>query len=190
VIPLGILAAAGGAVASAGSYDLLATEILTSSQSSVTFSSLNSTYGADYEHLQIRMVGRSDRISDDENLRIRFNADSGSNYANHYLQGNGSSVSSGSEVSNTGMWARSLTASSSNSGSFGVFVIDILDAFKTSKNTTVRTLGGSTDDDFIGLSSGVWLNTAALTSIELGTQFSNDLVTGSRFSIYGIRKAA
>jgi len=190
LVPWGIWAASGGAVAAVDSYDLLVTEILTSSQSSVTFASLGD-YAADYQHLQIRMVGRSDRSSrDDENLRIRFNSDSDSNYSNHYLQTDGGSVTSGAETNNNAMWARSLTASSSPSDSFGVFVIDVLDFSNTNKNTTARTLGGSIDDDFIGLSSGAWFNTAALTSIELGTQFSNNFVARSRFSIYGIRKAA
>lgn len=180
---LGLLGASGAGVA--GSYDLLETTILSSTASSVTFTGLGSY--TDYKHLQVRLVGRSSRSGSGENLRIRFNGDTGSNYANHYLQGNGSSVASGAETSNTGMWARNLNASSSPANAFGAFVIDILDFADTSKNTTVRTLGGSTSDNFIALSSGAYFSTNAITSIDLGTQFSQDFVTGSRFSLYGIR---
>jgi len=189
VIPLGILAAAGGAVAAADSYDLLATEILTSSQSSVTFASLG-TYAADYDHLQIRVVGRSDRVtSAGENLGIRLNSDSGANYVTHFMEGRGSSVSSGAATSVNEMRARNLPTASNTSNAFGAFIIDLLD-FSSAKNKTLRTLGGSTSPDFIALTSGLWLDTSAVTSIEVRTQLGNNLITGSRVSLYGIRKAA
>jgi hypothetical protein len=76
-IPLGILAAQISVAA--GSYDLLETEILTGSQTSVTFSSLNSTYGADYQHLQARCVFSGGGVV--SSLRIQLNGDTGSNYS-------------------------------------------------------------------------------------------------------------
>jgi hypothetical protein len=74
---LGVLAAQAEAAApaAAGSYDLLETEILTGTQASVTFSSLNSTYGADYQHLQLRIVTRDNRgISGTNNIRLQVNS--------------------------------------------------------------------------------------------------------------------
>ena len=164
--------------------DILEEIVLASSASSVTFSGLDAY--TDYQHLQIRMVGRSDRSSDDENLQIQFNGVTTASYANHFLQAT-TSVASGAEISNTGMWARNLTAASSAASAFSAFVIDILDFSSTSKNTTVRTLGGSTDQKFIALSSGAYFSTDAITSVELSTQFANDFVTGSRFSLIGVR---
>ena len=183
-IPLGILAAAG--VGAAGAYDLLQNAVLTTSTPSVSFTGLGSY--TDYEHLQIRMTGRSDRSSDDENLQIQFNGVTTASYANHFLQSTGS-IAHGNVTSNTGIWARNLTAASSTANAFGAFVIDILDFNSVDKNTTVRTLGGSTSQNFIAISSGAYFSTDAITSVELSTQFSNNFVTGSRFSLYGIKAA-
>jgi hypothetical protein len=60
--PLGILSAAGagGGGPLASDYELISTQILTSPQSSITFSSLG-TYSSTYKHLQVRAVARSTR---------------------------------------------------------------------------------------------------------------------------------
>ena len=186
-ILLGILNSQAAGAGGAPAYDLLESTVLTSSASSVSFTGLG-TY-TDYKHLQIRMTGRSDRSADDENLLIRFNGVTTASYANHFLQAT-TSVASGAETSNTGMWARNLTGASSPADAFGAFVIDILDFSSTSKNTTVKTLGGSTNQNFIALSSGAYFSTDAITSVELGTQFGNNFVAPSRFSLYGLKASA
>ena len=188
MIPLGILAAAGGAVASVDSYDLLATEILTSSQSSVTFASLG-TYAADYQHLQLRVVARTLRSSTGDALLIQFNNDTGSNYARHLLSGNGSSASSEASASRSNIELFRLSGANDSTSSFGAILSDILDPFITSKNTTLRSLGGSTGDPQISLGSGAWFNTASINTIKCFA-FGGNFVAGSRFSLYGIRKAA
>lgn len=167
----------------AGSYDLLETEILASSASSVTFSSIPQ----DYKHLQIRMTTRNDPYS---NLLLRLNADSGGNYAYHDLSGNGSSVTSSAGAG--GQTSIVLTTTATTNQTTNVFsgvVCDILDYANTSKNTTVRTLGGVADSGYnhIQLRSGVWINTAAVTSLSVG--HNGNLVSGSRISLYGIKAA-
>jgi hypothetical protein len=180
---LGVLQAqAAGQVA--GTFELLETQVLTSAAASVTFSSL-STYSAEYQHLQIRMVCRSARGSEDY-LQMRFNGDTGSNYSNHYLEGNGSSVGSSGSANQTQMYQGVSASSNLAANIFASFVIDILDPFETTKFTTSRTLGGFATRS-IGLNSGNWRNTDALTSITLRHQVGDNLVTGSRFSLYGIR---
>jgi len=191
VIPLGILAAAGGAVAAAGSYDLLETEILTSTQATVTFSSLG-TYAADYQHLQVRMVARSNRADTDSYIYVQFNADTGSNYNHHYLRGTGSAVNSGATSGSSGILdINFLPAATAPSNSFGVATLDILDPFETYKYTTARMLSGQSGSSYsrIGLTSGAWRNTASLTSITFDDIFGS-FVTGSRFSLYGLKASA
>jgi hypothetical protein len=187
VIPLGILAAAGGAVASVGSYDLLATEILTGSQSSVTFASLG-TYAADYQHLQIRMVTRGTGISG--TVLSQFNADTGNNYSVHRLYGDGSSVNSNAFTSRANLFAGANVQSDEAAGAFAASVLDILDPFATTKYTTTRSLGGTkATNNFVTLLSGNWRNTDALTQILIYPNAGSH-AAGSRFSLYGIRKAA
>lgn len=195
---MGILAqsaAAPGPTPGVAAYDLLETEILTGSQASVTFSSLNSTYGADYQHLQVRMTNRQDRaVTGFDRIAIQLNADTGNNYAGHYLYGNGSSVLSTSwqPSKSYGLGGISIF-NGDTSGAFGANVIDILDPFNTSKYTTWRTLGGAeaAGQKWIGLHSSLWMNTAAVDSINIfGESSTYDCLTGSRFSLYGLKKAA
>ena len=190
---LGVLAAqAEGAVAAAGSYDLLETEILTGTEASVTFSSLNSTYGADYQHLQIRWLGRSTVIGTFDYTQVIYNSDSGSNYSSHYLYANGSTVASAADANRTFAYYGAVPgANSTPSEAFSAHIIDILDAFETTKAKTTRILYGV----HTGLGKGVelnssrWGNTNALDSIEIGIP-SGSFVVGSRFSLYGLKASA
>ena len=193
---LGVLAAQAEAAPTAvDAYDLLETEILTGSQASVTFSSLNSTYGSTYQHLQIRMVARSDEAgsSNARDLRIQVNADTGANYAAHVLRGDGADVYSNAASSQTSVaTAMAMLPRPSNpTTQFGAAVIDALDVFETTKYTTFRMLGGVKPDgeDQIWLGSGLWMNTNALTEIKLFAN-SGNFGSNSRFSLYGLKKAA
>ena len=182
---LGVLAAqAEGAVAAAGSYDLLETEILTGSQASVTFSSLNSTYGADYQHLQLRAVHL--HTSSNGTILGQFNSDTGSNYRVHALRGNGTAVSSADYGSRTSLV---LGVDVPNTTTAAAMVMDLLDPFNSNKYTTVRSLAGYGSGGNINLYSGLWLNTNALTTITLSSA-SGDFNTGSRFSLYGLKASA
>ena len=184
-ILLGILNSqvAGGA---AGAYDLLETQVLTSSASSVEFTGLGSY--SDYKHLQIRATTRSDRVSAADALIVQLNADTGSNYAYHQLLGDGSSVSSQATTSSTSMYSEYIPGSTETADIFQACVIDVLDFSSSTKNTTLRTLAGvASSVSSIGLFSGLWVNTASVTSVALKPLIGPNFVTGSRFSLYGVR---
>jgi hypothetical protein len=185
-IPLGIIAVAGaGAAGAAGAYDLLETTVLGSNTASVTFSSLGSY--SDYKHLQIRATIRTARSINGDFHYIRFNSDTGSNYAYHELVGQGSSVASSASTSQTYIQYSRAPGTTNTANVFSSAVIDILDFNNSSKNTTIRSLSGyEAATDAISLFSGVWLSTAAVTSITL-LQPSFNTLAGSRFSLYGIK---
>jgi len=155
----------------------LETVQLGGSASSVTFNNLLQ-YSGEFRHLQIRMAIDSTVNS---SIKFTFNSDSASNYSFHWMEGNGSSVVS-SAVANHG----SCYMGYSFSG-FAAFVTDILDPFETTKNTTARTLSGTTDGgNRIYLTSSSWRNTNAVTTIQVFNE-SGSFTLGSRFSLYGIR---
>ena len=185
-IPLGILAVAGaGAAGGASSFDLLETTLISTNTASVTFSGLGSY--SDYKHLEIRWTARTNMADDFDELRIRLNSDTGSNYNGHQLQGSGSSVASagGSTLSYTGV--ASLPGNTSTANAFASGVTSIADFSSSSKNTTLRTLAGRNGTfNLIRLASGLWNNTAAVTTILLYPG-SGNFVSGSRFSLYGIK---
>jgi hypothetical protein len=183
-IPLGVLAVAGAGAAPSGPgvYEWLETISVGTAVASVEFTNVNTNYGSTYQHLQVRLTSRTS--ASDQRTRMRLNGDSGQNYATHLLFGNGSSVSSAAGSSFNVM---SLNMSDTQTSVFGAGIVDLLDAFETTKNKTIRHLGGiSGSTTEIALTSGVWLNTAAITTITLRVD-SGNLQVGSRFSLYGIR---
>jgi hypothetical protein len=187
LIPFGVLSAAGAGLGFESDYELIASEILGSDTASVIFSNLGD-YSSTYKHLQVRAVARSNGAFADDTLRLRFNADTGSNYSFHQLFGNGSSVVSGRFINQTGAYPAQIAAAASASNIFSGAVIDILDPYSTSKNTTIRGLSGITGNaNLILLRSGAWLNTASITSITLAGIDGGNLLAGSRFSLYGIK---
>lgn len=180
---------AGNEAYSPGAYELISTTVLGSDTASVTFSSIVGTY----KHLQIRMTGR---ISATSSLLgstlIRLNGDTtAANYSSHFLRGSGSSVSSFAVLGSSGFYALNSTAGNGSSANiFGSAIIDILDYSSTSKYKTGRTMSGgltSSTTTFIVLQSGLWMNTASVTSITLVDESANNFITGSRFSLYGIK---
>jgi len=186
LLPLGILASSGGAAPA--DYELITTTVLSSSQSSVTFSSLG-TAAAAYKHLQVRVVGRSDNGTVYEEMHVRVNGDTGNNYVRHSLQGDGSSVSSAAGTPPTNMEIGSMLGNTATSGAFGTAIFEILDFSSTVKNKTFRSMSGrvNSGQNNVNLRSGLWLSTSAITSITVDKVFGTNWVAGSRFSIYGLK---
>jgi hypothetical protein len=149
--------------------------------STVSFSSIPSTY----THLQVRFMnfGQSSTAQ-----YFRLNGDTGSNYARHLLAGSGSSTAAYAGSSQTELWP----ISGINTSSFpAVGIIDILDYKNTSKYKTTRTLGGidnngGATNNEIALSSGLWMNTNAVTSITF-FPLSGNFTQYSQFALYGIK---
>mgnify|MGYP000308785857 CR=1 FL=1 len=182
---LGILNSQAAGAVGAGAYDLLETQTLSTAAASVTFTGLGSY--TDYKHLQVRAVGRSSFGSIDF-LDLVVNSDTGSNYARHRLQGNGSSVTSGSGTSQSKLGLGQLNDDNSTANAFTAYVIDVLDFSSTSKNKTFRTLSGRADSgNVIMLRSGLYISTNAITDLEFSSAQSANLLAGSRFSLYGVK---
>lgn len=179
----------GNAAFIPNAYEWLESVILTGTQATFSFSNLNSTYGSTYQHLQLRGTMRTNRASQPfDTILFRYNSDAGT-YANHRLRGDGSSVTSTSASPDTRNFiGDAVPASTSTANIFGAFVLDILDPFETTKNTTYRLLYGvNAGSQVIDLSSGVWVNSAAITSIEFDA--IGDFIAGTRVSLYGLRSA-
>jgi hypothetical protein len=144
---------------------------------SITFSSIPATY----QHLQVRSLMTSSATGE---FRLAFNADTGANYYRHFLYGNGVGPFAGANANSSFVgFQESISANV-----FGVNVMDILDYTNTNKNTTVRTLAGMDRNGAgdIALYSGLWSNTAAITSITIYPP-SGTISQYSSFALYGIR---
>jgi hypothetical protein len=164
-----------------GAYELISTTILPSAQASVVFDV--SSFASTYKHLQIRGVARSSSAA--INLRMRVNGDTGSNYAWHYLEGNGSTVAS-SGTGSSAFIGLGVVATTANQ--FSPMVIDIVDSY-AAKNKTIRSFHGAQSgaNSWVGLHSGLWNSTSPITSVSLIAGVSDTWTSGSRFSLYGIK---
>jgi hypothetical protein len=185
---LGIFSAAGaGGGVALSDYELISSTILGSNTASVNFTGLGD-YSSTYKHLQVRVVARTVRTEVNDSIITRFNADTGSSYAWHRLFGSGSSVSSGAGTTQTSILTGETSGNTNTTSAFMTTVIDILDPYSTTKNKTIRFLnGGAATFTHIQLGSGLWINTASVTSFQLLPLNSANFLTGSRFSLYGIR---
>jgi hypothetical protein len=150
----------------------------------ITFSSIPSTY----KHLQLRGIGR-DNLNDI--VLMTFNSDTGTNYARHRLIGNGTAASATGTTSlaNIPLLANAGLPTAANT--FGVFVIDILDYTNTNKYTTARVLSGqdSNGSGGVDFTSGLWLNTNAISTITLTGGGSAIFQQYTQFALYGIKGA-
>jgi hypothetical protein len=171
------------------SYDLISTTVVSSAVGSVTFSGLGD-YSSIYKHLQIRFTGKLNDNIGSTAYTMRFNADGGNNYSTHGLLGNGSSVTSSATTSTSYMNIGNMP-NGNGTNIWGASIVDIIDAFSSSKNKTVKALSGQLDyANHVLLNSGVWLSTASTTSLTIYPNVPTggfNIRPGSRFSIYGIR---
>jgi hypothetical protein len=176
-----------GLVTNLGDFESIATTTLGSSTSTITFASIPGTY----KHLQIRAIARTDRASFSvDGFRIQFNnTTTSAQYSSHFLGGGGASAFSGNEGNTAGILAQRFTASTAGSNMFGAVIVDILDYADTNKHKTSRCLGG-TDQNGSGelyLTSGVWMNTAAINEIDIVPNLGTNFLQYSQFALYGIR---
>ena len=178
----------GAFAAADGDYESIATVTVGSGgASSIEFTSIPGTY----QHLQIRGIGRTDRTSAAaDQLRLRVNGDStNANYAIHFLTGTGAAAGAEGYTSQ-GLWNtyNTLTGPSATTSIFGGVVIDILDYSSTSKNKVMRAFGGQDRNGAgeLGITSGLWLSTSAVTSLEL-IKIGSNFVQHSTFALYGVK---
>ena len=176
-----------GTPVSTNSYESIMTVTVGSGgATSIDFTSIPSTY----KHLQIRLIARTNRASTLDAMNLRFNSDSGSNYAHHAVYGEGANPVVAEGVANaTGAKFYRASAANSTSGIFGVAVIDVLDYADANKFKTVRYLGGvdqnGSGEAFLG--SGLWRSTSATTSLTITPFVGTGFVQYSSFALYGIK---
>jgi hypothetical protein len=168
---------------------LITTNVLSQNEASIAFDV--SGLSDQYRHLKIVFAARRADAAGTglASAFLTFNGvTTGTSYAAHWLRGAGSTPTSSALTSRANIFLDNVfVRGTETAGAFSVGVIDILDAFNTNKNKTVRALfGGLTpNENTITIGSGFWASTAAITSITI-TPDGADLLQDSRFSVYGV----
>ena len=157
-------------------YEKIATTTLGSNASSVTFSSIPSTY----TDLRISCAVTS---TAGNNNYVLFNSDGGANYSSTYMQGTGSAAQSGRASSA----AYGYVDYAGTTGQHTINV-DIMNYSNTTTYKTYLSRGGDTGTVTIAY-VGMWRNTAAISTILIGNGAASGLLTGSTFTLYGIKAA-
>lgn len=162
-------------------YEPISSVTLTSAAASHTFTSIPGTF----TDLVIVISSYTSNTSGAvEGVRMRFNSDSGSNYSNTRLTGDGSSAAS-TRRSNETLMTGPIQGDSS--GPFSVNVFHFMSYANTSVYKTVL-MGSSAATDAVYRVIGLWRSTSAITSIEVFPSAGN-FVAGSTLSLYGIKSA-
>lgn len=171
----------GGGVAT--DYESIATTVVGAGGStSISFSSIASTYS----HLQLRIIANS---STTDALMVRFNGDSGNNYARHRLDGSGSAATAAGGGTTNSIGIAVTGGFPATASTFGAAIFDILDYTSTNKNKTTRCLNGGDKNGsgYVSFESGLWYATpAAITSITI-TPATGTITQYSHFALYGIK---
>lgn len=171
-----------GVAAAVGDYESIATINGNGSTATITFSSISSAY----KHLQVRVMARV--AAGGEDLTLRFNGDTGANYTRHRLTGSGTAAAAAGNTSTTGITTLGSAGMPTTANIYAVSIIDVLDYANTNKYKTVRMLSGqdSNGSGGVDFTSGVWMNTAAVTSLTIYANSSN-FPTAASFALYGVR---
>jgi hypothetical protein len=156
----------------AATYTPIASITLGATTSSVTFSSIPSTY------TDLVIITNGTMASGEESLAIQFNSDTASNYSTSFVYGSGSSAISSRQSSQTKIYVG--RASTENSTS----IFHIMNYANTTTNKTVLARGNNTS--VIMLQCGLWRNTAAINTINISSWGGFNFSSGHTFNLYGI----
>jgi hypothetical protein len=158
-------------------YEPIATTTLGSSTSTITFSSIPATF-TDLRLVLVATASGGTKF-------LRFNS-STTGYSNTWVQGDGSSATSGRSTSYPRLDLNSQDPGDSTPS------LDTVDVFSYAGSTNKTCLMTSSHDENgtgnVMRQVGLWANTAAITQIDLLVA-GNTWSTGTTATLYGIKNA-
>jgi hypothetical protein len=151
-------------------YTPLATVTLGTTAASVTFSSIPATY-------RDLILVYNGTVAGGVFARIQFNGDTGSNYSNVRMGGNGSTTSSDTITGDN-------IAFGELQPTHNVVITQIMDYSATDKHKTVLSRSNAPSVNLYAIASR-WASTSAITSLATFLS-SGSYPSGSTFSLYGV----
>jgi hypothetical protein len=164
-------------------YTPLATTTLGSATATITFTSISGSYTDLIIAGKLRIDNSS---SGSQNAVIRFNSDSGSNYAWSYILGDGSSVSSSRTTNATELLVSTVGNDDTNRYSAEIWQINNYSNTTTYKTALLKHMAQYGNQ--VQFWAGLWRSTSAITSISI-TAGSANWAAGSTLTLYGIASA-
>lgn len=171
----------------ANTYELIASNTLTSSAASVTFSAIPNTY----TDLILRVSVRGTAGAVGQSLNLQFNGSGGTAYSATRLRGDGSTASSNRTSSTDQIYlSQTVNGSTSTADTFGSAEIYI-PSYTASQNKPLSNFAAAENNAtqaYNTTQAGLWRNTAAINQIEILAGGDN-FVSGSSFFLYGIKNS-
>lgn len=154
-------------------YELIDSTVLGSSSASVTFSSIPATYR------DLVLVVESASGSGFLTEYIQVNSDTGANYNDVYMRGNGSSATSSSSSSSNQIYPDQNSISGTERR---MYTAQFFDYSQTDKHKSIL-IRNSNPARNVQADAARWASTAAINSITLA---GGTYAAGSTFYLYGI----
>lgn len=164
-------------------YVALKTTTLSSSASTITFSSIPSTY------TDLVLVFQCTAASANMNWDMRVGngtVDSGSNYSATYLVG-GSGGASSNRVSSQDRLRLGFSAYIQSSGGVFTAITQIMNYSNTTTNKTVLSRDNNANQSVVEAAVGLWRSTSAIDTITFGDFGGATMAAGTTATLYGIK---
>lgn len=161
---------------------LIASNTLTGSAASVTFSNIPSTY----TDLVLRISALDSQASVDTAFNIKINGATTSQSGTS-LYGSGSAAASARQTTGPVDFNRESGASAT-ANTFGSIELYI-PSYTVSQNKPISNFGVAETNATavqMGVNAALWSNTAAITSIEILSSYATNWAVGSSFFLYGL----
>lgn len=172
-------------------WNLIQHQELSSGAASVTFTGIS----ASYDHLVLLSSARSFSSSYTDFINFQVNNDTGSNYSRTALNANTSTINSVTGSSET-LWTYNYIAGNNAlADTFGTCETWFINYSNTANYTQIMTRSvlannsSSASQWGVRFEGGLWVNTAAISEIDILTSGGNDFVQYSSFTLYGINGA-
>lgn len=162
---------------------VIASTVLSATTTTFTFNSIPNTY----TDLRLVLLARGNYPSTGVQFSILLNSDSATNYSQTYLAGDGTTISSGRNISRSSVEGFMPAASRAN----GVFALNTYDIFGYAGSTYKTYLFSYAEDEngtgsLIEYESGLWRSTSAISSITISSSGVGNFVAGTMATLYGI----
>lgn len=169
-------------------YVAIAKNVLTTSQSSITFSAIANTYTDLVVLVSARQTGTGGAFVG--TAKVEFNGTT-TNHSYRELFSSGTTAGSTSNTSNAFMLRYSADGCTANTfGTCELYIPNYAGSTNKPMSATSVDENNTTTDgqSRIAADAGLWSNTAAITSITI-TPTSGSIDAGSRFDLYGIKNS-
>lgn len=169
----------------ASTYEPIATNTLASPASTITFSSISGSYT---DLVLVMNAGQTSPSVNSTRVRVgNGSADTGSNYSQTILAGNGTSAISARQ-SSISYIDLDYYAAPGISGDLNVIIANFMNYSNTTTYKTVLHRAGKATNGTDAIVS-LWRSTSAINIITIFTATANTWTIGSTFTLYGIAAA-